>query len=120
MSMHSFQPRQEEDLVPSRRLVRIGVVSLVVGALGVVAATALLLVCIGSVAPDMAAGKGPGPAPRTIAHVEQTPIWQTRAGEDLRAEQRRRLASWGWVDRDAGVARIPIDRAMDVVVGRSR
>ncbi|HEY1692506.1 MAG TPA: hypothetical protein VGG39_10105 [Polyangiaceae bacterium] len=120
MNAHSFEPRQEEDVVASRRLVRIGIGSVVVGALGVVAAAALLVARIGAVSPDMAAGKGPAPAPRAISNVEQTPIWQTKAGEDLRAEQRRRLTGWGWVDRDAGVARIPIDRAMDVVVGRNR
>jgi len=39
---------------------------------------------------------------------------------DLRDAQRRELAGWGWVDRDAGIARIPIDRAMDLVVKESR
>jgi hypothetical protein len=39
---------------------------------------------------------------------------------DLRDAQRRELAGWGWGDRDAGIARIPIDRAMDLVVKESR
>jgi hypothetical protein len=29
---------------------------------------------------------------------------------------RRNLAEYGWVDRTSGVVRIPIDRAMDLVV----
>lgn len=32
-----------------------------------------------------------------------------------RAEEARQLGSYGWVDREAGVARIPIDRAIDIV-----
>ena len=31
--------------------------------------------------------------------------------------QRRELERWGWVDREAGVAQIPIEQAMDVVAG---
>ena len=34
---------------------------------------------------------------------------------DLRERQRRELESWGWVDRKAGIAKIPIDRAIDIV-----
>ena len=36
--------------------------------------------------------------------------------EALRARERSTLASYGWVDRDAGVAHIPIDRAIDAIV----
>ena len=31
------------------------------------------------------------------------------------AEVRRRLSSAGWVDRDAGVVRIPIEQAMETM-----
>ena len=36
----------------------------------------------------------------------------------LRAEQGRELNSYGWIDQKAGVVRIPIDRAMDLVLQR--
>jgi len=36
----------------------------------------------------------------------------------LRAEEARVLDSYGWVDRSAGVVRIPIDQAMRLVVER--
>lgn len=32
-------------------------------------------------------------------------------------EQRERLRSYGWVDREAGVVHVPIERAMEVMVG---
>lgn len=37
----------------------------------------------------------------------------------LRAEQQGELHSYGWVDEKAGVVRVPIDRAMDLVVSES-
>jgi hypothetical protein len=36
----------------------------------------------------------------------------------LREEEARRLSSYGWVDKQGGVARIPIDRAMEVMLQR--
>jgi hypothetical protein len=45
---------------------------------------------------------------------EQTPIATTERGITRKLEQQKQLAHYGWVDRDAGVARIPIERAMDL------
>jgi hypothetical protein len=39
--------------------------------------------------------------------------------EDLRAERQPQLQGYSWVDRSKGIARIPIDRAMDAVVESS-
>jgi len=39
-------------------------------------------------------------------------------GLRLRAEEEAALTSYAWVDRQAGVARIPIDRAMEILVER--
>jgi hypothetical protein len=38
--------------------------------------------------------------------------------EKLRAEEDELLTTYGWVDKDRGVARVPIDRAMDLLVQR--
>ncbi len=62
-----------------------------------------------------AAAAAPSVAPRTIASIEQTQVGATAAGEDLRARQKRELEGFRWVDRDAGVAAIPIERAMAIV-----
>jgi hypothetical protein len=53
------------------------------------------------------------PAPR----LQRTPERELGA---FRAAERERLASWGWVDRGAGVARIPIERAIDSVAESGR
>src|SRR5439155_20366353 len=49
------------------------------------------------------------------------PRLQTQPREDLRelrAHEDEILTSYGWVDRNAGVVRIPIDRAMQIAVQR--
>ncbi len=49
------------------------------------------------------------------------PRLQTHPREDMRELRRREdavLGSYGWVDRDAGIARIPIDEAMKLTVQR--
>jgi hypothetical protein len=49
------------------------------------------------------------------------PRLQATPGADLktlRAEEERELSSYGWVDRSAGVVRIPIDRAMELIMQR--
>lgn len=34
----------------------------------------------------------------------------------IKEEELRRIGTYGWVDRKAGIARIPVDRAMDILV----
>jgi hypothetical protein len=49
------------------------------------------------------------------------PRLQTQPREDLaalRAREDETLRSYGWVDRNAGVVRIPIDRAMELTLER--
>ena len=49
------------------------------------------------------------------------PRLQTEPREDLaalRAREEETLRSYGWVDRNAGVVRIPIDRAMELTLQR--
>jgi hypothetical protein len=37
---------------------------------------------------------------------------------DLRAQEDSLLTSWGWVEKDRGIARMPVDEAMKIVAGR--
>lgn len=58
---------------------------------------------------------GPSDAPR--AEIAK-PALQINAAADLAAHrdaEQRRLTSYGWVDRQAGIVHIPIDRAMQDV-----
>jgi hypothetical protein len=57
-----------------------------------------------------------GPAPLPAA-----PMLQVRPRDELkqlRADEEAILTSYGWVDSSAGIVRIPIDRAMQLVLQR--
>ncbi len=59
--------------------------------------------------------------PLAIDRVRQTPLpaLQTQPFKDihqLRQGENQKLTSYGWVDKDGGVTRIPIDRAMEVML----
>lgn len=61
-------------------------------------------------APQLTAGlQAPPPAPR----LQADPAADLAAE---RAQRRQRLQSYHWVDRDAGIAQIPIERAMALLV----
>jgi hypothetical protein len=102
--------RVEGDHVPWRPLVVSAAVALVVAVLGVAVAQAILRA--GS---PHGARVTPARAAREIGGIEQTLFATARDGLDERDRQRDSLARYGWVDRSNGIARIPIDRAIDLV-----
>jgi hypothetical protein len=117
--MSDFPVRQQPDAIDAPRVVRATLGSAGVALVGVAVATRILLAQVGAFAPD---ARGPGGAvapPRPeIGTIEQTLDDVARRGPDLEARQRRELERWGWVDRNDGIAVIPIDRAMDIVAAR--
>jgi hypothetical protein len=57
--------------------------------------------------------------PTPVAPLQPNPIDQATSIEELdelRAREDAILNNYGWVDREAGVVRIPIERAMELVV----
>jgi hypothetical protein len=57
----------------------------------------------------------------TPSVVPPPPVLQAQPWEDLRhyrEEQSRILSNYAWIDRKAGAVRIPIERAMELVVER--
>ncbi len=110
---HGHGVRSEEDVVPTLRLVMVGVVALLIFFLGSLAAVLYLHV--------RDVERGPIVIPpeiglSKIGMVEQQPFAQANRGERQRAQQLERLGSYGWIDRQAGVAHIPIEEAMRLVV----
>ena len=62
------------------------------------------------------------PSPRAAAAPMPSPRLQTATSRDLdalRAEKRALLSEYRWLDRDSGVVRIPIERAMELLAARS-
>jgi hypothetical protein len=53
------------------------------------------------------------PEPR----LQETPALDL---EKLHAREREQLSTYGWVDRQAGIVHIPIERAMEIVAGEAK
>lgn len=112
----TMAPRHEERDVQARPIVLFGVsllglalVSLLIGGWVLEVFTAQ-----GVVGPDFIAAppdSGQFPEP----HLQDAPIAEM---QHLRSEAEARLSSYGWVNRPAGVVRMPLDRAMDLLVQR--
>jgi hypothetical protein len=102
--------RVEEDRIPRRAVVVTSVIALAIIVVAVFVADGLLR----SEAPARDAA-APVRATAQIGIVEQTLLAESRRGLDERARQRASLATFGWADRARGLAKIPIERAMDLV-----
>lgn len=64
---------------------------------------------------------GARPAVNTEAELKGVPRLQLAPAEDLqafRAREDAELTNYGWVDRTAGVVRIPVERAMELIAQR--
>lgn len=104
--------KQERDHVDGGALAKLLALLVVVAIFAIGAASWLL----GSATPRPA----PAVAPRTIGSIEQTQITRTAVGLEAFDAQRAALESWQWIDRDAGIGAIPIERAMQLVGEEAR
>jgi hypothetical protein len=67
------------------------------------------------------AGRLPGPAPADVPVRAASPQLQIDPQADLqklRREEEMILSTYGWIDRERGIARIPVDRAMQIFLER--
>jgi hypothetical protein len=108
-------PPAEEDVLPSGKIYMVGVIALVVFFFGSLAAGMGMVSIRQQVNPD-----GPPALPAEagkakIGMVEQRLFEHANQGPAWREAAHRRLSSFGWVDKQKGIAHIPIDRAMDLV-----
>jgi hypothetical protein len=99
------------------KIVIVGLVSLTLFAAGVVWAYQLMV----RREADILATTGVAATPTELGKVEigivdQVPFEIDHRVEKWRADHKKALASYGWVDRAKGIARIPIEQAMERVV----
>jgi hypothetical protein len=97
-------------------IIGVGVGSILIFALATVWSTHIL----NSTRAEMQPG-GPPPIPKQVDQYEVGIVNLRVFALDQRAAQKRlqqmeRLRSYGWVDREAGLAHIPIDEAMKMYV----
>jgi len=109
---HGHEARSEDDRVSSGKVIAVGVASLVVFFFASLAAGSYLRLRQSEhprVPPPPEIGKS------KIAMVEQDMFDVAVRGTRDRAQRLEKLASYGWIDREAGVVHMPIERAMELV-----
>jgi hypothetical protein len=109
--------RQSEDKIDFVKVVAIGVVSLVLFA--VCTYWALIILRRETARVHEASGvTSPVEVGRSeIGIVDQVPFTADRRLEVWKKERAARLHGYGWVDKQKGIAHIPIEQAIDQVVG---
>lgn len=91
-------------------------------------AVAFVVVAAGLTVLALVLSRALWPQPPSMAPMQETapvpgPQLQREPAADMaamRAETRRRLNGFGWVDRDQGIGHIPIERAMELLVEREQ
>lgn len=68
--------------------------------------------------PQVAPSAVPGRMPEEVNQIELVLFRDRAPGLEERARDQAQLRGYGWVDRSAGLVRIPIDRAMQLYVQR--
>jgi hypothetical protein len=103
---------QEDENVPLRR-----VLVTLLATIGVaVAAGCVAWLLLRTYERDRAPLVVPGEVPSGISHGLAS---VERRGQRLAAEADSVLATYGWVDRERGIVRIPIERAIAIVASRA-
>ena len=101
-------------------IIGVGVVSVLIFAVATLWSTHILNVTRSEMQPA-----GPPPIPKEVNQYEVGIVNLRVFALDQRAAQKRlrqleRLDSYGWVDREAGVAHIPIDEAMKMFLAEQQ
>ncbi len=108
-------PPAEEDVVPTRKIVLVGVGALVVFFLGSLAAAFGMQAMRRHVNPEGPIAMPAAAGEAKIGMVEQRLFENANQGVAWREQAHRRLGGYGWVDAQKGIVHIPIERAMDLV-----
>ena len=113
-------PPAEEDRIQSGTIVFVGV-----GALVVFFAASLLVISSAKHQQRELLPQGPAPLPAELGSpkiglLEQRMFENSNQAQSWREGQQRKLGSYGWVDPAQGIVRLPIDRAMELVIEGAR
>jgi hypothetical protein len=108
---------ESEDQIDFPKVITVGVVALIVFALGIWWAAAILT------RETARAGQATGQSQRPvlgkteIGIVDQVPFQGDHRLDDWRRERAARLHGYGWIDRGKGIAHVPIEGALEAAVG---
>ncbi len=92
---------------------------------GLAVLAVMVLVSMGALLWFLSGGRLPGqgvvtpsvPAPN-MSPEPDLQVASSRDYQEIRAAEEAQLHSYRWVDREAGIAAIPIERAMEILAGR--
>lgn len=116
--MSTSEPvRQEEDRIQTGKIVAVGLMAFIAFGIGILWAARIQTRGTGSIRTQ----PQPWPAQagqREIGMVYQPLFDSLRIAQQKESAKRAQLNSYGWVDREARVARIPIQRAMKMLLER--
>jgi hypothetical protein len=119
MSQHGHEEphgHQAEDEIAYGKVIKVGVISLVVFALSTVWAAILLKRQTEHSQAETGAATEPTELGRSeIGIVDQPPFVTDSRLETWHAERAARLNGYGWVDRAKGIAHVPIEKALEAV-----
>ena len=112
--MPEIESQQHE---PNEIGVRYVVIGLAAIAMLIVAALALNFgwLAIAGRDADSADVQPATPAPENVQTLPRLDPNQAKSLAELRADERRLLTSYEWLDEQQGLARIPIDRAIEII-----
>jgi hypothetical protein len=110
---HEFEPKVEEDAISRMAFWGTAGVAVVIIVGSVFVARGLFHHWARGRTPLYSAT--PVAAPAELGIVEQTPILDARRGLDEKARQRESLRRYDWADPQHRFAKLPIERAMDLV-----
>lgn len=113
---HSSDGEDQQDTIDFKKVIAVGVVSLVIFALASWWAVAIL-----HGERSALGARAEWKAPTELGNVEigivdQVPFDGDQRLQKWKAERAAWLSQYGWVDRARGVAHMPIERAMDEIV----
>lgn len=122
-SAHQHPPHAEsfnEDGVNIKKIVLVGVVSLVIFALSAVVAWAMLVTDTARLHEE----QGVPPTPTEIGKdeigiIDMIEFDADRRLEEWTAAKKKRLSTYGWSDRSKSLIHIPIDKAMDEIAAQA-
>jgi hypothetical protein len=106
-----------DDQIDFKKVVAVGVVSLIVFALGTFWAVTILHRETARAHAATGVSRPPMLGQSEIGIVDQVLFTGDHRLADWKAEREARLNGYGWVDRSKGIVHIPIDKAIDEVIG---
>ncbi len=116
---HDTTATQAENL-PIGKVITVGLVSLLVFAVGSVWALEIRSATIASMNPSGAIGLPQNFGAEEQGIVDQIPFELNHWVKDDRAASKKQLHGYGWVDRQAGVIHIPIEHAIELQLAEQK